>query len=278
MTKKITLEDHLHEAQASFDAASNPRLVEIMRSALTHIYAFVEETKLTREEWAAGIEFLTAVGQKCDDVRQEFILLSDTLGVSMLVEMLNQMPSDVATDPTVFGPFHVPGAPELAMGSSIAPEGNNGEPLVFSGTVRDAKGAPLEGARLDVWQVAPNGLYDVQDPASPPMSYRGVFETGADGTFEIHATRPVDYEIPTDGPVGKMLRSTGRHAWRPAHTHFMVSCPGYKTLITHAFDADSPHLGRDAVFGVRESLIIDMNGGRATFNVVLDSLLPGVAP
>jgi hydroxyquinol 1,2-dioxygenase len=272
MTIKATLNDHLRDAQESFDEAANPRLVEILRSALTHLYAFVEETKLTREEWRSGIDFLTETGQKCDEVRQEFILLSDTLGVSMLVEMLNQMPSATATDPTVLGPFYVPGAPELAMGSSIAPEVNDGEPLIFSGIVRNTRGKPLERARLEVWQVAPNGLYDVQDPSNPPLSYRGVFVTGADGSFEIHTTRPVDYEIPTDGPVGTMLRSTGRHAWRPAHTHFMVSCAGYKTLITHAFDADSPHLSRDAVFGVRESLIIDMNNGRADFNLVLDPL------
>lgn len=274
MMNKDTLNDYLREAQESFEEAANPRLVEILRSALAHLYAFVEETELTREEWRAGIDFLTATGQRCDEVRQEFILLSDTLGVSMLVELLNQMPSATATDPTVLGPFYVPGAPELAMGSSIAPNKSDGEPLSFSGTVRDALGNPLERARLEVWQVAPNGFYDVQDPSTPPMSYRGVFETGPDGSFDIHTSRPVDYEIPTDGPVGKMLRATGRHAWRPAHTHFMVSCAGYKTLVTHAFDVNSPHLRRDAVFGVRESLIIDMNEGRANFNVVLDPISP----
>jgi catechol 1,2-dioxygenase len=271
MTGKITTVDHLKEVQASFDEQMDPRLVEILRAAVKHIYAFVEETKLTREEWKAGIDFLTATGQKCDDVRQEFILLSDTLGVSMLVEMLNQLPSDTATDPTVFGPFYVPGAREFPMGTSIAREGNDGEAIVFSGTVRDAAGHPLEHARLDVWQVAPNGLYDVQDPESPPMSYRGVFETGPDGQFEILTTRPVDYQIPTDGPVGQLLHASGRHAWRPAHTHFMVTCPGFKTLITHAFDSDSPNLSRDAVFGVRESLIIDMNDGSAVFDLVLDT-------
>jgi hydroxyquinol 1,2-dioxygenase len=270
MTGKITTAEHLKEVQASFNAEMDPRLVEILRVAVKHIYAFVEETKLTREEWRVGIDFLTATGHKCDDVRQEFILLSDILGVSMLIEMLNQLPSDAATDPTVFGPFYVPGAPELPMGASIAREGNVGEAIVFSGTVRDATGSPLDHARLDVWQVAPDGLYDVQDPESPPFSYRGVFETGPDGQFEILTTRPVDYQIPTDGPVGRLLRVSGRHAWRPAHTHFMVTCPGYKTLITHAFDADSPHLDGDAVFGVRESLIIDMNNGSAVFDLVLD--------
>jgi protocatechuate 3,4-dioxygenase beta subunit len=271
VTIKMTAQAHLAEVQASFNEGMDPRLVEILRSAIKHLYAFVEETKLTREEWMAGIEFLTATGQTCDDVRQEFILLSDTLGVSMLVEMLNQSASDAATDSTVFGPFYVAGAAEMAMGASIARESNGGEPLVFSGTVRDPAGNPLDHARLDVWQVAPNGLYDVQDPESPPLSYRGVFETGRDGQFEILTTRPVDYQIPMDGPVGHMLRASGRHAWRPAHTHFMVSCPGFKTLITHAFDADSPNLRQDAVFGVRESLIVDMNNGSAVFDLVLDA-------
>jgi catechol 1,2-dioxygenase len=274
MMNRATLNDYLQEAQESFDEAANPRLVEILRSALTHLYAFVEETKLTREEWRAGIDFLTETGQRCDEVRQEFILLSDTLGVSMLVEMLNQMSSATATEPTVLGPFYLPGAPKLAMGSSIARDESEGEPLIFSGTVRNTLGYPLEGARLEVWQTAPNGLYDVQDPSQPPFNYRGVFETGTDGSFEIRTSRPVDYEIPTDGPVGQMFRATGRHAWRPAHTHFMVSSAGYQTLVTHAFDADSPHLRRDAVFGVREGLIIDMNEGRADFSVVLDPLTP----
>jgi catechol 1,2-dioxygenase len=274
MMDRDTFNDYLREAQESFDTAANPRLVEILRSSLRHLYAFVEETRLTRDEWGAGINFLTEVGQKCDEYRQEFILLSDTLGVSMLVELMNQMSSATATEPTVLGPFYLPGAPTLAMGSSIALEESEGEPLIFRGTVRNTLGIPLERARLEVWQTAPNGLYDVQDPSQPSFNYRGVFETGSDGSFEIHTSRPVDYEIPTDGPVGQMLRSTGRHAWRPAHTHFMVSCAGYKTLVTHAFDADSPHLRRDAVFGVREGLILDMNGGRADFNVVLDPLTP----
>ncbi len=271
MTTKITPAAHLAEVQASFDESMNPRLVEILRSAVRHLHAFVEETGMTREEWKAGIDFLTKTGQKCDDVRQEFILLSDTLGVSMLVEMINQRPSDNATDPTVFGPFYVPGAPEKVMGDSIASPGGGGEPLVIRGAVRNASGAPLGRARLDVWQVAPNGLYDVQDPDMAPMSYRGVFTTGADGRFEIHTSRPVDYQIPTDGPVGQLLQATGRHSWRPAHTHFMVTCPGYKTLITHVFDRASPNLASDAVFGVRDSLIIDMDNGSASIDFVLDT-------
>jgi len=162
------------------------------------------------------------------------------------------------------------------MGSSIAQRVQRRAAGLF-GTVRDAKGHPLKARASTCGRWHPMALRRAR-PGQSSDSYRGVFETGADGTFEIHATRPVDYEIPTDGPVGKMLRSTGRHAWRPAHTHFMVSCPGYKTLITHAFDCRFPSSWSRRGVGVRESLIIDMNGGRATFNVVLDSLLPGVAP
>jgi protocatechuate 3,4-dioxygenase beta subunit len=198
-------------------------------------------------------------------------LLSDVLGVSMLVEMINQKSTDAATEPTVLGPFYVPGAPELSMGDSIAIDGDGGEPLTLRGTVRDATGTPIEHAHLEVWQTSPEGFYDVQDPSIPPMSYRGNFTTGADGAFLVRTVRPVDYQIPTDGPVGDLLRATGRQSWRPAHTHFMVSCPGYKTLITHLFDAGSAHLHADAVFGVRESLVIPMHG-EASFDLVLDGL------
>jgi catechol 1,2-dioxygenase len=272
MSPVFTNDQHLRDVLESFDETSNPRLTDVMRSLVTHLHAFVTETGLTREEWMTGIEFLTATGQKCDDRRQEFILLSDTLGVSMLVEMVNQHSSDGATEPTVLGPFYVPGAPERAMGESIAPEGTGGEAVVISGVVRTASGEPLADAVLDVWQVTPEGLYDVQDPSIEPMSHRGVYRTGADGRFEVRSTVPVDYQIPTDGPVGVMLKATGRASWRPAHTHFMVSHPGYKTVITHVFDRASPHLETDAVFGVRDSLVVDFSSGATSFDFVLDPL------
>ena len=270
MSPVLTTEQHLSDVLESFDEGANPRLTEVLRSLVTHLHAFVVETGLTREEWMTGIEFLTATGQKCDGHRQEFILLSDTLGVSMLVEMVNQDPSDGATEPTVLGPFYVPGAPERTMGDSIAPEGSGGEEMVVSGVVRSASGLPLSGATLDVWQVTPNGFYDVQDPSIEPMSHRGIFRTGDDGRFEVRSTVPVDYQIPTDGPVGTMLTATRRPSWRPAHTHFMVSHPGYKTVITHVFDAASPHLATDAVFGVRDSLVVDFSSGETFFDFVLD--------
>jgi protocatechuate 3,4-dioxygenase beta subunit len=272
MSPAFTTDHHLNDVLESFDETTNPRLTVVLRSLVTHLHAFVEEVGLTREEWMTGIEFLTATGQKCDAQRQEFILLSDTLGVSMLVEMVNQDPSDGATEPTVLGPFYLPGAPERTMGDSIAPEGSGGEDVVISGVVRAADAGPLSGAVLEVWQVTPNGFYDVQDPSIAPMSHRGVFRTGADGRFEVRTTVPVDYQIPTDGPVGTMLTATGRPSWRPAHTHFMVSHPGYKTVITHVFDVESPHLDSDAVFGVRDSLVVDFSTGSTSFDFVLDPL------
>ena len=272
MSPAITIDQHLNEVLGSFDEAANPRLTQVLRSLVTHLHAFVEEIGLTREEWMTGIEFLTATGQKSDDRRQEFILLSDSLGVSMLVEMVNQDSSEGATEPTVLGPFYVPGAPQRAMGESIAPEGSGGEEVVISGVVRSANGEPLSSALLEVWQVTPDGLYDVQDPSIEPMSHRGSFRTGDDGTFVVRTTVPVDYQIPTDGPVGAMLQATGRASWRPAHTHFMVSHPGFKTVVTHVFDERSTHLETDAVFGVRDSLTVDFSRGFTLFDFVLDPL------
>jgi protocatechuate 3,4-dioxygenase beta subunit len=243
-----------------------------MRSLVEHAFAFVEDVQLTRDEWFAGIDFLTRVGQMCDDQRQEFILLSDTLGVSMLVEMVDQHAAAGATEPTVFGPFHVDGAPERNDGASILDADMGGDPLTVSGTVRSLDGSAIAGARLDVWQTGPNGLYDVQDAGQPPMNLRGVFTSDQDGRYTFRTVRPVAYPIPEDGPVGDMLRATRRHNWRPAHIHFLVSADGYKPVITHVFDRDSGYLDSDAVFGVRDSLVIDMSGGTATFDPVLEPL------
>ena len=233
-------------------------------------FGWVEEVGLTREEWFEGIRFLTDVGQMCDDQRQEFILLSDILGVSMLVEMINQNGAEGTTDPTVFGPFHVPDAPLMAMGESIVIDDDPGAPLTFEGTVLDLDGAPVEGAELDVWQTASNGMYDVQDPNQTPMNFRGRFVTGADGAYRFVSVRPVAYPIPDDGPAGAMLRTTGRHNWRPAHTHIVVNAPGMKTIITHLFDKGSDYLDSDTVFGVREGLVVDMSGTSVRFDFVVE--------
>lgn len=271
----FTPADHLADVLDAHARPTDERVGEIVRAAISHLHAFVQEVGLTREEWFRGIEFLTAVGRMCDDQRQEFILLSDTLGVSMLVEMINQDGAHGTTEPTVFGPFHVPDAPARAMGDSIVIDDDPGAPLTFEGTVRSLDGTPITGAVLDVWQTASNGLYDVQDPEQTPMNLRGRFTTGDDGRYAFVSVRPVAYPIPGDGPVGDLLRAAGRHNWRPAHTHVMVTAPGHKPVITHVFDAGSEHLDSDAVFGVRDSLVVDMSGASVRFDLVLEPI--GVA-
>jgi hydroxyquinol 1,2-dioxygenase len=269
MEPKVTPEEHLAQVQASVEGAGDARLVEIVQAAVRHLHAFVTEVGLTRDEWFAGVDFLTRVGQMCDDRRQEVILLSDVLGVSMLVEMTDRAATPGTTEPTVFGPFHVEGAPPRPLGSTIVDRDVGGEPLTVHGTVRDAAGAPVAGACLDVWQTAPNGLYDVQDDGQPAMNLRGVFTTGDDGRYAFDTVRPAAYPIPSDGPVGELLRATGRHNWRPGHIHFLITAPGHEPLITHVFDRASDYLDSDAVFGVRPSLILDMDGGEARFDPVL---------
>ncbi len=262
--------DHLTEALEAYANPVNARVGEITRAAIKHLYAFAEEVGLTREEWFAGIGFLTAVGQMCDEQRQEFILMSDTLGFSMLIEMINQDAAEGTTDPTVFGPFHIADAAIKEMGESIVIDDQGGSPLTLSGTVRNLDGEPIEGAMLDVWQNAANGLYDVQDPDQTPMNMRGRFITAADGKFSYQTVRPIAYSVPFDGPVGAMLTANGRHAWRPAHTHMVVSADGYKPITTHLFDQESEYLDSDAVFGVRESLIVDMSQGVVNYDFVLE--------
>lgn len=261
--------EHLAQVEASFDAAPSERARQLACAAVRHLHGFVEEVGLTRDEWIAGIRMLTAVGQACTDERQEYVLLSDVLGVSMLVEMLEQGAGEGATEPTVLGPFHVEGAPARADGDSIVETDAGGEPLTVHGVVRSLGGRPLAGARVDVWQTAPNGLYDVQDPSQAPMNLRGVFTTGPDGRFRIVTVRPVAYPIPVDGPVGDILRATGRSGWRPAHIHLAVVAAGHRPVTTHVFDRDSAHLDDDAVFGVRDSLVVAMVDGRADVEIVL---------
>jgi hydroxyquinol 1,2-dioxygenase len=236
------------------DTKADARFAAVAASLIRHSHAFVRETELTEEEWLAGIEFLTATGHKCDGRRQEFILLSDTLGVSMLVDAINHRKPSGASETTVLGPFYLPDARDLPMGGDIA-EGIAGTPTFFSGSVLDVAGAPIAGAVLDVWQVDGDGLYDVQRPGA---SYaRGRFTTGADGRYSFRTVKPVSYAIPTDGPVGVMLRAMGRHPFRPAHVHLIVSAPGYGAVTTHLFVKGDPNLDTDAVFAVKESLIVD---------------------
>jgi hydroxyquinol 1,2-dioxygenase len=236
----------------------DPRLREILTALIAHVHGFVTEVRLTQDEWLAAIGFLTATGQISDDRRQEFILLSDTLGVSMLVDLLAEPTitgsAGFATESTVLGPFYVPGSPQREYGASIV-ERPSGELTWYSGRVTDTDGEPIAGATLDVWQNADDMLYAVQNPDSPPDNLRGMFRTREDGGFAFLGVRPTDYPIPADGPVGRLLARTGRHPWRPAHIHVIVSAPGYQSVATHIFDTDSRYLTSDAVFAVKSSLV-----------------------
>jgi protocatechuate 3,4-dioxygenase beta subunit len=236
------------------DTTPDPRLREIMQALVRHLHAFTREVGLTDDEWLAGIKFLTATGQMCDDKRQEFILLSDTLGLSMLVDEINHVAGDAATESTVLGPFYIADAPLRAYGESIA-LADDAPRAVVSGVVRGPDGKPIPGALLDIWQTASNGMYDVQDPSQPPFNLRGRFHARDDGSYRFVTVRPACYPVPDDGPVGRLLRATERHPWRAAHIHAIVSADGYRPVTTHIFDADSDYLDSDAVFGVKDSLI-----------------------
>jgi catechol 1,2-dioxygenase len=234
---------------------TDARLKQLLTSIITHLHAVVREVEPTEEEWLAAIQFLTRTGQMCDDRRQEYILLSDTLGVSMLVDAINHRQPRGATESTVLGPFHVAGAPPLEMGADLSKDGK-GDPLWVSGRVIDSNRRPIQGALLDVWQTSSDGFYDIQDQKQPEMNLRGMFTTGADGRYFFRSVKPSSYSIPTDGPVGQMLNALGRHAMRPAHIHFIVRATGFEPVTTHIFVAGDPYLESDAVFGVKESLVV----------------------
>ncbi|MFD1624125.1 intradiol ring-cleavage dioxygenase [Azospirillum griseum] len=237
-------------------ADTDPRLRRIMTSLVTHLHGFVKEVELTEAEWEQAIAFLTRTGQMCSDTRQEFILLSDVLGVSMLVDAINHQAPGGATESTVLGPFHVDGAPHRAPGETISLDGK-GEACLFRGRVLDLDGAPIANALLDVWSDNADGFYDVQQPGlQPPFNNRGVFRTDAEGCYAFRGVKPVSYPIPADGPVGWMLAALGRHPWRPAHLHVLITAPGFDRLITHLFVAGDRYLQSDAVFGVKEALIV----------------------
>ena len=242
---------------ASFEGA-DPRLRDVLTSLVYHVHAFVKDVELTEEEWAAAIGFLTRTGHMCDDVRQEFILLSDVLGVSMLVETVNHRTGGTATESTVLGPFHEVASPPRALGDDIALDGKGTRCLV-EGRVTGPDGEPVAGANVDVWQANEDGFYDVQQPGvQPELNLRGLFTADANGHYYFRSVVPRHYPIPDDGPVGDLLAATGRHPYRPAHLHFIVTAPGYRPVTTHAFVASSPYLDSDAVFGVKESLVRDV--------------------
>jgi len=245
---------------ASMDDRCDGRLRTIITSLVQHLHSFARDVKLTEDEWFKAIQFLTEAGHITDDKRQEFILLSDTLGLSMLVMAQNNKKPSKCTEATVFGPFYVEGAPEYENGADIS-NGARGEPCFVSGQIRGLDGSPVPGAQIDVWQSDEDGFYDVQrspeDADSAAHQARGRLRSDDEGRFNFRSILAEAYPIPHDGPVGRMLEALGRHPWRPAHLHFMIKAPGYETLITHVFRDGDKYLDSDAVFGVRSTLITD---------------------
>ena len=233
----------------------DPRFKQVMTSLVTHLHDFIRDVRLTEQEWISAIQFLTAVGKTCTDKRQEFILLSDTLGASILVITLNHPSEQGSVESTVLGPYYWEGAPERALGSNLA-EGVKGEPTLYSGRVLDVEGRPIAGALLDIWSGDGEGNYDMQLPGETEMRARGRVRTDSQGRYWFRSIRPNFYPVPTDGPVGDMLRAMGRHPYRPGHIHMIVSAAGHEPVTTHLFVAASPYLDSDAVFGMKESLVV----------------------
>jgi hydroxyquinol 1,2-dioxygenase len=249
--RRSTTEDDITAAVlARFSATPDPRLRQIMLALIKHLHEFVKEVELTEAEWFQAIEILTEAGKMCSDKRQEFILFSDTLGVSMVVDLIGHRKPEGATESTVFGPFHRLGSPDMPPGGNIAHRDTTGVPALVSGRVVDLDGKPIAGAVLDVWQAQTNGLYDSQDKNPDQLHMRGKFTTDSEGRYLLRTVQPVNYPIPSDGPVGAMLKATGRHPWRPAHIHFVVMADGYEAVTTHIFDRTDPYLESDAVFAV----------------------------
>jgi hydroxyquinol 1,2-dioxygenase len=242
---------------ASFAGAADPRLREILDSLVRHVHGFVREVEPTFAEWERAMKFLAATGRMCDGQRQEFILLSDVLGVTMLVDAINHRKASEATESTVLGPFHQVESPRRELGDTIDLVAT-GEPCVVTGRVASLDGTPLAGALVDVWQADDHGFYDVQQPGTQPEGNgRGLFTCDTDGRFWFRTVTPSPYPIPSDGPVGALLGATGRHPYRPAHIHLIVAADGHLPVTTHVFVAGSPYLDSDAVFAVKQSLIRD---------------------
>lgn len=278
--------DSAETVNARMTPAADPRLADVMASLVQHLHAFVKEVTLTQEEWELAVDFLTNTGLLCTKERQEFILLSDVLGISMLVDAVTHHRPDGATENTVLGPFHVDGAPFREMGDTINLD-QLGQPCRFEGRVTDLTGRPVRDACLDVWSDNAEGFYDVQQPeVQPRWNNRGRFVTGDDGRYVFRGIKPTAYPIPADGTVGRLLAGLGRHPYRPAHMHFIVTADGYETLVTHSFVEGDGYLESDAVFGVKESLVagyvrVDDAGGewRSSFDFVLTPIeQPGGRP
>jgi protocatechuate 3,4-dioxygenase beta subunit len=269
--RNLTEKNATEAVLARLAGCRDERTRALLSALIRHLHEAVREAEPTPAEWLAAIEFLTDTGKMCDEKRQEFILLSDTLGISTLVDAINNRKGQGSTESSLLGPFYVPDAPERAMGANLAGD-EPGALITFRGRVRTLRGEPIVGATLEVWQTAPNGLYDIQDPAQPAMNLRGTFRTGDDGRYELRTLRPVSYPVPTDGPVGRLLRLQGRHPYRPAHTHFMVSASGFRRLVTELFIEGDAYLDSDAVFGVKDSLVVAPRpDGTVEYDFVLEA-------
>jgi hydroxyquinol 1,2-dioxygenase len=253
-TRNLVDERLTRAVRASFESTESERLRVVLDSLVRHLHGFITEVGLSEDEWLSAIEFLTETGHVTDERRQEFILLSDVLGASMLVIGLNHSVSNGATESTVFGPFFVEGAPRYENGDDLA-NGAPGETCLVTGRVLSTRAEPIAGARIDVWQADDAGMYDIQYDDLTDARGRGHLFSDSEGRFWFQTVRPTPYPIPTDGPVGRLLRAAGRSPMRPAHIHFRIGADGYEALTTHVFAADDPFLGTDAVFGVKESLV-----------------------
>ena len=264
------------EALKRVSTTPNKRLRTLLESLVKHIHAFARETAITPEEWFAGIQFLTATGQKCDKERQEFILLSDTLGLSMMLDAINHRDEATnVTESSVIGPFYRPGSPIYPNGSAIYSD-TEGEPVTVSGTIKSPSGKPIQGALVDVWQTAPNGLYYSQDASQKEYNLCGRFYTEADGSYKFVTLMPHSYPIPVDGPVGEMLRASKRSHYRPAHVHFRVTAPGHREVVTEFYTKGDKFLDLDPVLGVKKSLIIEYKKGASGYRLDQDFVLQPV--
>lgn len=256
--RNVTPETLEGELLALMADDTDPRLRVVLTALVKHLHAFAKEVGLTHAEWRKGLELLTKAGEITDEERNEFVLFSDVLGLSSLVDMLNSPKG--CTNSSVLGPFHILGAPALPVGGDMIGD-NPGQQVVVEGHVRDTDGNPIAGANIEIWQTADNGLYSNQDTAQSEYNLRASMTTGDDGRYVVSTIRPAPYMVPTDGPVGELLNATGRHAWRPSHLHFIIQAKGYRSLVTEVFPSDDPYLDQDAVFGVRSDLVMEYAPG-----------------
>jgi catechol 1,2-dioxygenase len=269
-------------AIAAISAEVSPRAREVMSSLITHLHDFARDVNLTTEEWLAACHFLKRAGDMTDARRNELILVSDVLGLESLVDALTNKAVGAQTESAVLGPFYRENAPVLPNGASIVQGGVPGETVLVQGRVTGPNGKPIEGAEIDVWETSPNGLYEQQDPEQPEMNLRGLFRSDAEGRYAFRCLKPVSYPIPFDGPAGDLLQLMGRHPYRPAHIHYIVRAPGCRTLVTQIFDRTDKYNTDDAVFAVKDSLLVDFKpapaGSDVAYLVEYDIELAPAAP